>query len=347
MPRRPEDYQLQSNLKIQKGARVDVIEDGFWMEQNIQGHYADINGTEEREVLEELKKEPWEEVVARRFSEKHPWLYSIITDRGRSLFLDFLPLKKNGNFLDVGSGWGQIAIPLSRHGTVYCLDVTISRLKILQEIARQEKSTLKFVCGNFTSFPFDEGQFDAVIFNGALEWLALGNASRSIWQTQQDALRKTFNMLVPGGYLYVGIENALGLKYLFGAPDDHTCQANLSFLSEDRARSLYARTRQNKPLPAKTWSLVEYGELLTNAGLEVVQIYGCFPDYKLIRQMIPLKDVNTVLAATGQPYPEHSGIDGSTLLTNESMDAAYRLLAKNKIAEYFCPSFGIIAKKPA
>ncbi len=332
-------------IRLKTRNNIKKIEDNFWIELDIQGHYEDINSKEELEILEQLKNNSWEGVVAQRFADKHPWLYSIIIDRGRSLFLDFLPTRKGGNYLDVGSGWGQIAIPLSRQGNVFCLDITVSRLKILREIALQEKSKLQYICGNYLTFPFDDNQFDAVVFNGTLEWIALGLPGKTIWQVQQEALRKTFNILSPGGYVYIGIENSLGLKYLFGAPDDHTCLPYLSFLNEEKAKSLYAKSVPNKPLPAKTWSLVEYKKMLTDAGLEIVEIYGCFPDYKLIRQMIPLNEINVMLAASGLPYQEHSGTSGIRLETNEYLDAAYRLLAKNNIAEYFCPSFGIIARK--
>jgi len=270
-------------LKVKKGSNVEILEDRFWIESNIQGHYADVDAKEERETLEQLREHPWEDVVAQRFAETFPWLYSIITDRGRSLFLDFLPLKKGGRYLDVGSGWGQIAIPLSHQGNVFCLDVTVVRLNILKEIARQENRNLNYICGNFLTFPFDDNQFDAVVFNGALEWIALGLNGEAIWQVQQQAMIKACKILSPGGYVYIGIENSLGLKYLFGAPDDHTRLPNLTFLSEEKAKMLYSKTVPNKPLPAKTWSLVEYKKLLADAGFEIVEIYGCFPDYKLIR----------------------------------------------------------------
>lgn len=333
-------------LRLKNEKLVEKIDENFWIEKEIQGHYSDIKSNEEIEIINQLKKERWQDVVANRFSEKNPWLYSIITDRGRSLFLDFIPLKNGGNYLDVGSGWGQIAIPLSRHGNVLCLDITVSRLKILKEIARQEKSKLLYLCGNYTTFPFEDNQFDLIILNGTLEWIALGISSKSIWQVQVEALKKTFNILSSGGYVYIGIENALGLKYIFGAPDDHTSMEYFVFLDEERAKLVYNKKFPNKKLPTKTWSLIEYKKMIAEAGMEITEIYGCFPDYKLIRQMIPLKDVNSLIADNGLPHVEHSGTDGTILPTNELLDAVYRLLAKNNIAEYFCPSFGIIAKKP-
>jgi hypothetical protein len=61
--------------------------------------------------------------------------------------------------------------------------------------------------------------------------------------------------------------------------------------------------------------------------------------------MIPLGKVNSTLTENGMPYPEHSGVDGSRLASNDLMAAIYRLLARNGIAHYFCPSFGIVGRK--
>ena len=85
---------------------------------------------------------------------------------------------------------------------------------------------------------------------------------------------------------------------------------------------------------------------MESVGLRLAEVYGCFPDYKVIRQMIPLRDVNSVLQKAGMPYPEHSGSDGAPLPFCDRLDHLYRLLAKNGIAEYFCPSYGLIARKP-
>jgi SAM-dependent methyltransferase len=326
--------------------RVEHPADDLWCEIGAAGGYSDVGGEAEAELLEALRRARWEDVVRERFAEQNPWLYSVISDPGRGLFLDVLPVEQGGTCLDVGSGWGQVAIPLSRQGTVFCLDLTRSRLEILREIARQEDAPLQYVCGNFRSFPFAADQFDLVIFNGSLEWLAVGDAESSIWEVQCAALRKTKQILKPGGLVYVGIENSLGLKYLLGAPDDHSGISHLTFLGEDAARDMCAGNGGGQ-LRAKTWSLREYEALFEQAGLKMVQAFGCFPDYKLIRKMIPLQDVDGVLADSGLPAPEHSGIDGAPLPFGDRLDALYRLLARNGIARYFCPSYALIGERNA
>lgn len=331
-------------IDLEGRTRVETPREDLWVERQFDGEYSDVGANIERDILADLRTTPWEEVVAERFAEQNPWLYRIITDRGRSLFLDLLSIKRGSTFLDVGSGWGQVAVPLSKYGDVYCLDVSLSRLEILREIARQEDARLRYICGNFCTFPFAENQFDVVIFNGSFEWLALGAQDRSIWDVQRAALEKTRCILRPKGVVYIGIENSLGLKYVLGAPDDHSGIPNLTFCSEAAAKNLCERNGTR--LRAKTWSITEYRTLLDAAGLTVVDIFGCFPDYKRIRQMIPIQDVDAVVAEKGLPYPEHSGSDGTPLPFGDRLDHLYRLLGKNGIAQYFCPSYALIAEKP-
>jgi SAM-dependent methyltransferase len=326
--------------------RIERRGDDLWVEADGTGDYTDIGMEAERGLVEVLKTTPWQDVIAHRFAVQNPWLYKIITDRGRSLFLDFVPVQPGGNFLDVGSGWGQVAIPLSRMGQVFCLDVSVGRLEILRQIARQERAALRYICGNYRTFPFAEEQFDLVVFNGSLEWIALGSPDIGIWDAQAAALEKARRILKPGGVVYIGIENAMGLKYLLGAPDDHTGIPHLTFLDEAEAAALYAKLNGGKRLPAKTWSLNEYRALMEAAGLEILEIYACFPDYKLVRSMVPIPAVNSFLTETGLPYTEHSGTDGTELPCHHLLGPIYRLLARNGVAQYFCPSYAFIAKKP-
>ena len=333
-------------IALEKSARVEHRPGELWVELHGEGHYQDTSNQEESEILAELRSLPWRDVVRNRFAVNRPWLYRIITDESRSAFLDRLPLKKGGAFLDVGSGWGQVAIPLSKFGDAFCLDLTLSRLNILREIARQEHASLKYVCGNFLTFPFEREQFDCVLFNGSLEYITVGGESTSMYETQQTALVKAYSLLRPGGIVYLGIENSLGLKYLLGTPDDHTGIPYIMGRGEPDAKRLFEQKNGGGTLKVKTWSLGEYRKLLSGAGFEITQIYGCFPDYKIIREMIPLEDVNPTLARIGMPYPEHSGVDGAPIPANEQLPSMYRLLALNGIAENFCPSYAFACRRP-
>lgn len=324
--------------------KVASLDPDVWIELDHPGHYQDVGSNEESEILAELSSQPWRSVVDNRYQKARPWLHQIITDPDRSAFLQKLPLKAGGRYLDVGSGWGQIAIPLSTRGDVYCLDLTIARIRILREIARQEMVKLKYLVGNFLTFPFVEGQFDAIILNGSLEYMAASFTESSIWDIHRAALQKAGSLLAHQGVLYVGIENAFGLKYVLGAPDDHTNVSHLMYLDEGRANTRYGSLCNGGLLRIKTWSLGEYRRLFAESGLRVEAIYACFPDYKILRSMVPLEEVNHLLEHDGPPFPEHSGVDGELLPQNESLPGLYRGLGRMGLAEYFCPSYGFVAR---
>jgi SAM-dependent methyltransferase len=322
------------------------VDKHFYVDEASVGIYSDMNDAKELQMIDSLKSNNWREVVSSEFAISAPWLYQIIVDLGRNAFLDFLSIKENGTYLDVGSGWGQVCIPLAKFGNSVALDLTSNRLNILREIARQEQVRLSYLQGNFLTFPFTVSTFDLIVFNGSLEWIGIGRESNeTIREVQLKALKRANQLLKEDGKIYIGIENSLGLKYILGSPDDHTGIRDLTFLPEKLADELYSTQHAEQRLTAKTWSLKEYQELIQEAGLKVENIYGCFPDYKIIRHMVKLEEVNSVLGNHGLLYPEHIGTDGSMLGYDDKLDSLYRLLAKNGLAHLFCPSYGMILTK--
>lgn len=298
-----------------------------------EGTYTDIGSTEEREILAELKREPWRDVVNRRFGARLPWLHRIILDPARTRMLDVLDLPPGGRFLDIGSGWGQLTIPLARRGEVYALDLTLARLRILREIARQEDCRVHLLRGDLRTFPLRENFFDLIVLNGVLEYTNLGfeagdRAGHLL------ALRRVCSALTPRGSVYIGIENATGLKYLLGAPDDHTGRKDFTYLLD-----------REEGAAARTWALDQYLQLFEEAGLELSRAYACFPDYKLIEHMVDLEEVDAFLLERGLPAHEHSGVDGAPLNLETRLDPIYRNLARMKLARYFVPSFGFVLER--
>lgn len=324
---------------------ITVINGDLAVELKYAGTYADLPEQEEKDLIAELQHFPWNEVVYQRYFEKQPWLYRIITDQGRAQFLDVINFKQNGRYLDIGSGWGQVSIPLARYGHSVALDLTRNRLDILAEIARQENVPLTRLQGNFLTFPFKHQLFDLIIFNGSLEWIAAGRErNQSIKAIQLEALIKSANLLKNDGKVYIGIENSLGAKYITGTNDDHTGINHLMYLSEDKANKKYQKFKEGE-LPAKTWSLAEYEELFYRAGLKVEKVYACFPDYKLIRTMVQLEDLNHYILNHSHQVLEHDGADGHILKHSDELLQLYKTLAMNGIAQYFCPSYGFVLKK--
>jgi SAM-dependent methyltransferase len=324
---------------------VLFVNDHFAIEKEYLGTYADLPQHEETEIIRRLSEKPWREVVGEEFFDSNPWLYRIICDPGRDQCLDVINFPTGGVYLDIGSGWGQLTIPLAKQGTAVAFDLTRNRLDILNEIAEQERVNVEKIQGNFLSFPFRQQIFDLVIFNGSLEWIGSGRSEMSsIRDIQIDALKKAGTLLKPNGKLYVGIENSIGAKYVMGTNDDHTGLSHLMYLNEVLANSKYLENKGDI-LPAKTWSLFEYYNMFDEAGLELDSVYACFPDYKLVRSMVRLETLNDFILDGYLQVSEHDGSNGESLQYQNELDQFYLTLAKNKVAQFFCPSYGFVLKK--
>jgi 2-polyprenyl-3-methyl-5-hydroxy-6-metoxy-1,4-benzoquinol methylase len=315
-----------------------ILRDNILLQDNIfvgegTSPYSDVGAYEEQQILAQLQGADWRDVVAQWYAEARPWLYQIITNPRRSAALNLLDLESAQECLDVGSGWGQLAIPLARQAQVHALDQTISRVRILREIARQESVHLQYCVGDFLTFPFRPGSFDLIVMNGSLEYMGLGHETPA-WDCQLTAMRRAKELLKPMGQLYIGIENALGLKYLMGAPDDHT-GVPYEFLTEKLERSNQIAI----------WPLSQYLKLFDLAGLANIETYACFPDYKIPEFIVPLAHIDGFIRANWQTLPEHSGLDGSTLPMLNETRRAHRLLAQEEVSRHFVPSFGFVLSK--
>jgi SAM-dependent methyltransferase len=326
---------------------VTLTKDGIAIEGQSAGTYSDIPAEQTKTLLSRLAVQPWRQVIKDLYEHQNPWLYRIVTDPSRAMPMELFDLHGECSCLDVGSGWGQMAVPLSQAGCrVVALDLTLERLRALRYIAAQEKVELSFAKGNILTFPFQEGVFDIAIFNGALEWVGTGRGpAQSIRQCQVLALKRAARALKNGGVVYIGIENSIGLKYLMGARDDHTSLPFFSFRSEEEAEVM-VRAVGGDRTPTKTWGLGQLKMLAKEAGLEVQSVYGCFPDYKLPRHLVPLEDVNEFLLQWEIDWMEHHGDRGEPLPDQDAVRCAYRQLADSGIAQWFCPSYAFMLVKP-
>ena len=108
-------------------------------------------------------------------------------------------------------------------------------------------------------------------------------------ELQLDFLKKIKSELKENGKLIIGIENRLGLKYLLGAPDDHTGLSNISIHQKELARKLY-REETDQELRVLTHSITEYQEMLHKAGFDDINFYTSNPDYKLPVKIFPITD---------------------------------------------------------
>ena len=178
-----------------------------------------------------------------------------------------LRLPAEADVLEVGAGCGSITRYLGETcARVDALEPTLARARVAAARTIDLPGVTVF-CGEVSDHPATPA-YDVVVVVGVLEYVGGGARPRSPYVEFLSALRA---VLKPGGRIVVAIENPVGVKYLAGAPEDHSGKVFHSI--------------EGYPMdgPARTFTRKELRELASGAGFTGSQVLGAFPDYKLTR----------------------------------------------------------------
>ena len=319
-----------------------------WVAPSDTDHYRDTAAETLRSIVREVEAgRPWREVVASHYAENNSWLHRIVTSPARDLFFRQHPPPAGARVLDIGAGWGQLALPLARHDNVHvaALEPTPERLAFIRAAAAQERLSdrLQFIQAQFQELEFAPS-FDLICCVGVLEWVPKFSPGDPR-DLQVQFLRRMRAALRPGGKCCVGIENRLGLKYLLGARDDHTGTRNVSVFDAPLATTKH-QALTGQALRAFTYTHAEYQELFHSAGFTEIETHAAYPDYKLPELILPCAPAPSFNQALldGPIPPEHDGLDGHLLPDPETHLSHYRSLARMGLAQYFCPSFFFVLR---
>ncbi len=328
-----------------RGQSVTLAPGEAWTPSSSADTYRDAPAGELQDIVRAIRTgQPWRDAVATRYARTNPWLHQIVTSPTRDLFFRQHPPKPGARILDIGSGWGQIALPLAHEATatVVALEPTPERLAFIQAAAQQDAiaDRMHFLQADFFDTDFAQ-TFDLITCIGVLEWVPKFRVGdpRSV---QIEFLRRTRALLASGGQLVIGIENRLGLKYLLGAPDDHLGPPNIAVYDAALATEKWLK-QSGQHLRSFTFTRAELAELLTAAGFRELTFFAALPDYKLPELILPLGPRVNEHFATGQYIPEHDGCNGQPLPNQAELQSHYRSLAQLGIAENFAPSFFVTA----
>lgn len=335
-----------SHLLFSHKGNMHALPRGSMHSTEITDSYRDVPASELASIIADIETGmPWRTAVGVRYANTNPWLHRIVTDPCRDLFFRQYPIASGSRILDIGAGWGQVAIPLAQHNYICALEPTPERLRFIHAAANQERMAdrMWFVQADFFDIDFED-RFDLVTCIGVLEWVPKFRKGPPR-DTQLDFLCRIRNIIRAGGACCIGIENRLGLKYLLGARDDHIGHRSISVLDSDLAMRRYNATT-GKELRAFTYTQAEYRILFQEAGFTRVETFIAFPDYKLPHLILPSScptDTNQSLEHVHLPA-EHDGIDGHILNNTEDIHSHYRSLAALGVAHLFAPSFYFILK---
>lgn len=238
-----------------------------------------------------------------------------------------LDLPADAAVLEIGAGCGAITRYLGETcATVDALEPTFERARV----AARRTAELPGVTvhnAEVADLPA-EPAYDLVVVVGVLEYVGGGGRDEAPYVEFLEALRRT---LRPGGRLVLAIENELGVKYLAGAPEDHSNQV---FHSVEGYRV---------DGPARTFSRRRLAELARSAGFSETEVLGAFPDYKLTRAVLSerLFDEAPELASQLPSFPSPDWTTPRPVLLEES--DVWRELVGAGVGAEFSNSFLLVA----
>lgn len=194
------------------------------------------------------------------------WEETYHLDPSRANVVRALSLPADATVLELGAGCGAITRYLGETcAVVDAVEPVAARARVARARTRDLPSVNVFV-GTLDDVPAVPA-YDIVVVVGVLEYVGAGSLDDAPYLS---FLQGVHAVLKPGGQLVLAIENKLGVKYLSGAPEDH------SGIPFDSVEGYPGSS------PARTFSRSELNDLMGRAGLTSKSKIA-FPDYKMTR----------------------------------------------------------------
>jgi SAM-dependent methyltransferase len=218
--------------------------------------------------------------------------YTLSPDR--AAFQDVLAIPDGSHILDLGAGMGGICTELAKRYRVTALEGVWERARFIAIRKEQDGlNNLTVINGDINSSRLRKRQFDAIIVNGVLEWVALFDLSLSPTAVQLRFLRTLRELLADGGKIYIGIENRIGWAQWYG-DRDHSGLRYTSLLPRFLARWVCAhskayRSKFNTGYRTYTYTYGGYDKLFRRAGLQIRSVYVSPNTYNLPTELIPIQ----------------------------------------------------------
>ncbi len=225
------------------------------------------DGEVEEELLQiarDYTEGEYDQVVAQRKS--WPVLYHF--SRVRQNIISWLPVTKEHEVLEIGSGCGALTGMLAQMaGHVTCVELSRRRSQI-NGYRNRLRENIEILVGNYQDIEKELGRFNLITLIGVFEYAKgyIGGEDPYV-----EMLRQAVGHLKPGGQIVLAIENRIGLKYWAGFTEDHVGE--------------YYEGLEGYPDTdgVRTFSKPALCEVIRQAGDLKADFYYPFPDYKLPR----------------------------------------------------------------
>jgi len=252
-------------------------------------YWGEIPESKLQDVLEATRTRHWREVFRTSNDPDIARAFTFIANLNRTSWQYFLPSGKGRAALCVGEGMGATADALSRnYASVVALEPVLPRVQFMRRRFGQDRiDNVRIVRASFPGVPFARQSFDLVVFNGVLEWLPSGQRAENPAAVQLSALRRAFELLRPGGWVYIGIENRWCYEYFLGAPDPHVKVRWVTIAPRSIANWLMRHTKVGR-YENYLYGSRGYRRLLRRAGFSDAQVFIAVDSYNQPEFIVPV-----------------------------------------------------------
>jgi SAM-dependent methyltransferase len=298
-------------------------------------YWGEIPQDQMREVNRLAQSANWKKVLLESPEPSVRAASTMILNLDRANWHYLADLTPDSRVLDLGAGTGTTSHALAKHcREVVAVEPVLERVQFMQQRFAQEGiANVRVVRSSLWTLPFAPGSFDLVAMNGVLEWVAQG-VDGDPEELQERALKNALRLLRPGGYLYVGIENRLGLGYFVGYPDPHAGIPYVTVLPRALA-DWYARRKGHKGYRNYLYSGPGYRRLLHRVGFAQSDVYLAIPSYNNPRFLIPMN---------GSGFSYYSR-NFNTPRAGRLRNLLQSLLVKLRVRKHLEYAFAILARK--
>lgn len=186
----------------------------------------------------------------------------------RENVIEWYPISKEDNVLEIGSGCGAITGTLSKRANhITCIELSEKR-SLINANRHKNMDNIEIILGNFQEIEPHLEKYEIITLIGVWEYSKLYIDSEKPFE---DMLKLAQRHLSHNGKLVIAIENKMGIKYWNGAPEDHTSRqySGLNDYVDDKERGV------------RTFSRQEIEKILKTTGFNEYCFYYPMPDYKL------------------------------------------------------------------
>lgn len=253
------------------------------------------------EINLKAKSMGWKYALIENLKKENERIFNYVVSQHRAKFKYLFSDLANASILDIGSGWGTIAIDLAKE----CKEVTavervIERALFAKVWAEQEGiDNLQIIICDAMLIPLPKEYYNYIILNGLLEYIGLYTTNQSPMSAQIDFLAKIRTLLKPGGAVYVGIENRFGEAAWRGGVDHSGLRYTslmprilANYYCKLKRTSTYGTYKFTGGYRTYTYSWKGYEKIFKKAGYGSVQIYEVYPAYEEPCIIIPLERAN-------------------------------------------------------